>query len=374
MKPFLKIVLLLGVVLLVTSGLMQAQDTPKPFCGDLSQADCALMTGSDAVMQALDSHSFTLALTVDATSLPDPAFKNVTFHFTGDGTVSLDRNGLPDASKLDPTALSKDPKAIFDLMSKTITHLSTDVRLNLNIPKELQSMMGGTKLPDTVKLNFRLVNGDFFVNTAELAPFYPQAAQMPAWLGINLPDLITAILKQPSFNASMGSFSSSASTDMSSKYTALFSDPKTLAKFVKITRAADSTYATHKVAVFETTIDFAALFALPEMVEAITTQVMAPSGQKLTASDQQMVLPILQQAASMLHFSMTRSIDLEQKYMYQMDAHMVMDFSILKSMFGSPMMFDFKVSITQGDFNSVPAISAPKDGVVIPVESLIPSK
>jgi hypothetical protein len=373
MKQFLRTILLLVVVLLVTSGLLQAQDTPKAFCGDLSQADCALITGSDAVMQALDSHSFKLELTVDATDLPDRTFSNLSFHFTGDGTVSLDRKGLPDVSKLDPSTLSKDPKAIFDLISKSITHLSTDIRLNLELPKQLQPMLGGGNVSKIVKLNMRLVNGDFYVNTAELAPFFPQASQMPAWIGINLPDLITAILKQPSFNASMNSLSSSASTDMSSKYTALFADPKTVAKYLKITRAADSTFESHKVAVFETTVDFVALFTGPEMMQIISDQLPASSA-NISASDEKILTDGLKQVGNALHFSMTRSIDLEQKYLYQTDANLLLDFSFMKSTFGGPMKFDFKISITQGDFNSVPVITAPKGGVVIPVESIIPSK
>src|SRR5438034_1380428 len=114
MKHILKWILLLSIVVLATSGLVAAQKPAATFCGDLSSADCTLLTDAETINNNLDSHSFKLELKIDARGLPDKAFENLSFDFTGSGSVSLGRKGLPDTSGLDATSFSKDPKAIFD--------------------------------------------------------------------------------------------------------------------------------------------------------------------------------------------------------------------------------------------------------------------
>lgn len=376
MKHILKWLLLLSIVVLATSGIIAAQKPPATFCGDLATADCTFLTDAETVNNNLDSHSFKLELKVDATGLPDPAFKNLSFDFTGSGSVSLDRKGLPDTTNLDATSFSKDPKAIFDLISQSITHVSTDAKLVLNIPQQLKSVMGD-RTPKVVNLNFRLVGGTIYLNVAPLADFYPAAKSMPAWIGINIPDAITAMLKQPSFATSMSemsaAMSSSTTTSMNTKFGTFFADPKNMATFLKVKRLADDTYESHKVAVYETTIDFPALFALPEMMQMIEDQAGA-SSRPLTDSDKLMMTTVLQQMGKALQFSMTRSIDLDQKYIYKTEINMNIDLSEAKAAFGTAMNFKFNIVITQDDFNAVPALTAPDGAVVIPAESLFPSQ
>src|SRR6185369_13067619 len=96
MKQFLRIVLLLGVVLLVTSGLVRAQDTPKTFCGDLSKEDCALLTESEAAVKTLESHTFKLDATMDITGIPNMPTDKMSFHLTGSGALATDQKSMPD--------------------------------------------------------------------------------------------------------------------------------------------------------------------------------------------------------------------------------------------------------------------------------------
>ncbi len=371
MKSVLRIVLLLGVMLLVTSGLIQAQDPAQTFCGELSAADCALMTNSEAVMKDLDSHSFKLDMTVGVSGIPDMPADKLSFHLTGSGALAVDQKAMPDMSKLDPATLAKDQTAIFNLIAKAIPYLSADLQFSLEIPPELLKSMGDAKLPETVKLSLRLVDGDIYVKMADLAAFMPQTNDAPEWLGINLPDMVKAILKQPGFSDSMGSMT--AGMGMGSNIAETLSKPETLKGFIKIERLADATVNARQVAVFKTTLDYPAMFELPFMQDMIAQQMKA-SGSKMSEKEMAAVMDMIKGMAKGMQFSSTQSIDLQSKYVHRTDIDMVLDFSSMKEMTGTAMVFSLSAKMTQGDFNSVPAITAPEGGVVIPVESIVPLK
>ncbi len=371
MKQFLRIVLLLGVVLLISSGLVKAQDTIKNFCGDLSKEDCALITGSQAVMKDLASHSFKLDATMSLSGIPNMPTDKMSFHLTGSGALATDQKTLPDMSKLDPGAWAKDPKAIFSLIAKAIPALSADVQLALEIPTELQRTSATTKLPATIKVGLRLVDGVAYVDKGILALVMPEGGTIPEWMGINLPDVLTAILKQPGLSASMSSMTGGMSTG--ANMASMFSDPKTLATFIKIERLADAEVNSHKVAVFKTTLDYAAMFAMPGFQDMIKQQ-MTAAGSKISDASMKAAMDMIQTMAKGMQFSSTQSIDLETQYARQTDISMVLDFSSIKKQMGSAFVMSLDASVTQDDFNSAAAITAPKGAVVVPVESIIPSK
>jgi len=371
MKYVLRIVLFLGVLLLVTSGLVQAKEPAKTFCGNLSEADCTLLSESEAVMKGLDSHSFTLDMTLDMSGILNLSADKMTFHLTGSGATSVDQKAMPDMSKLDPATFAKDQKAIFSLIADAIPYVSADLQLSLSIPAQIRKLSGTAKLPETIKLGLRLVDGVIYVNKDVLALLMPQGSSSPDWMGVNLPDMIKALLKQPGFSASMGSMSSGAS--MGSNFAGMFSDPKVLAGFIKIERLADAEVNSHKVAVFKTTLDYPAMFEMPFMQDMIKQQIAA-SGTKMSDKDLKAIMVMVQDLAKNMQFSMTQNIDLESKYVHQTDMNMVFDLSSLKAQMGSAPVFTLSATVTQADFNSVPSITAPKGGVVIPVESIIPTK
>jgi hypothetical protein len=371
MKQILRIVLLLSVILLISSGLVKAQDPSKTFCGDLSKEDCALVTGSEAVMQSLDSHSFKLDAMMGLTGIPNMPTDKMNLHLTGSGALVTDHKALPDMSKFDPASLMKDQKAIFNLIAGAIPALSADLQFTLEIPAEIRKMPGNTKLPETVKLSLRLVDGNFYVNTADLAMFMPQGKSPADWMGINLPDMITAILKQPNLSTSMSSMTGGMS--MGTNMAGMFSDPKSLGTFIKIERLADAEVNSRKVAVFKTTLDYPAMFAMPGMQDMLKQQMNA-AGTKMSDKDIKVIMDQIQGMAKGLQFSSTQNIDLETKYVHQTDINMVFDFSSMKKQMGSAFVMSLNATVTQDDFNSVPAITAPKGAMVIPVESFLPSK
>jgi len=371
MKSVLRIGILLCVVLLVTSGLVQAQTDTKTYCGDLKAADCTLLTESEAATKALESHSFKLDMTLDVSGLPDMPSDKLSFKLTGSGATAVDQKSMPDMSKFDPSTLSKDPKAIFDLLAKVIPSVSADLEFSLTIPTELTKDMKNTKLPNPLKLHVKLVEGIAYVNVGDFADVVPQLKGAKGWMGMSLPDLMTAVMKQPQFHMNMGGMSSSMA--MSADMTKLFSDPKTFATFIKIERLADSEVGSRKVAVFKTTLDYPAMFAMPAVQEMILQQATA-AGAKLTEKDKTMILDQIQLMAKGMEFSSTQSIDLENKYVLETSINMKLDFSSMKPMMGSAPVITLQGTVTQADFNSVPTITAPEGALVLPVDTVMPSK
>jgi len=371
MKVVLRIVLFLGALLLVTSGLVQAQAPAKTFCGSLAETDCTLLTSSEAVMKSLDSHSFKLDTTLGISGLPNLPTNKLNIHLTGSGAFTVDHKAMPDMTKLDPAAFAKDSKAIFNLLTGIIPNIGADLQFTLDVPAEIRKMPGNAKLPETIKLGLRLVDGDIYVNTADLATFMPHGKSPAAWMGISLPDLINAILKQPQFTASMSSMTGGMS--MGSNIVGIYSDPKTLAGFIKIERLADAVVNSHKVAVFKTTLDYQAMFEMPFMQDMIKQQVAA-AGKTLSDKELKAIMVMVQGLAKGMQFSMTKNIDLESKYVYQTDVNMALDWSSMKAQMGSAFVFTLSATVTQDDFNSVLPITTPKGGVLIPVDSIIPPK
>ena len=214
-----------------------------------------------------------------------------------------------------------------------------------------------------------------YVNKDILALVMPAGQKIPDWMGVNLPDLMTAILKQPQFSAGMSGMtgSMSSSMGMSANMAQMFSDPKNLGTFIKFERLPDAEVNGHKVAVFKTTLDYQAMFAMPAIADLMKQQ-MTAAGSKMSDKDIQAAMTIIQNMGKGMKFSSTQSIDLETKYVHETSLSMVFDMSSLKAQMGSAFVMTMDATVTQADFNSVPAITAPKGGVVIPIESIFPSK
>lgn len=81
------------------------------------------MIESETVMKGLDSRSFKLDMTMGMSGIPNMLTDNIKFHLTGSGTMSLDHKAMPDISKLDPASLTKDQKAIFNLIADVIPYI-----------------------------------------------------------------------------------------------------------------------------------------------------------------------------------------------------------------------------------------------------------
>jgi hypothetical protein len=295
----------------------------------------------------------------------------LTFKLTGNGAFAVDHKAMPDTSKLDPATFAKDQKAIFDLIAKVIPAISGDLHFTLDIPAGLAKETGSKDIPKNITLSLKLVDSVIYVNVSELAEAFPQLKGAKGWMGINLVDVISAVAKEPSFTMFGANMGNGAA--MGSNMSGIFADPKTMGKFLKIERLADGEVDSHKVAVFKTTLDYAAMFDMPEMQDFMKQQ-MAATGSKMSDKDLAAAMLMVRGLARDMEFTVTQNIGLEDKYVYQTDMNMKFDFSSMKAQMGSAIVLTMSATVTQSDFNAVETIAAPEGALVLPVESVIPSK
>lgn len=378
MKSFMRMFLLVGMMVLIASGVVSAQTTPPVFCGDLSEADCTLLKDAQAATLTLESSSFTLDMNFSISGIPDMGADSMTFKLTGSGAMTSDSGLVSHMSAIKPEEIASDPMAIFSLLKDVIPAVGADLQFGLTLPKEvLAQMSSDTKLPETLTLSLKLVDGNIYVNVEELAAYIPNMNGAKGWMGINLPDLLTAVMKQPEFASSMSEMGNMSAMGMNTDMLAQFTDPETLGTFMSIERVDDSEIDGQAVAVYEMTLDYAALMASPIMQEMMVQQQKA-MGNQMSDAEMKEMMSMLEMMGKGITLTMQQYIDLETKYQHGMDMQMRFDMtSMMSSMGGSSSaemqpMIALDMSMRQSDFNAVEPITAPEGALVLPVETFMP--
>ena len=184
MRKFILIVAALAMLSL--SGAVFAQDTtPQTFCGDLSSADCQIVTQSEATMKALDSSSFNFNVSVQLSDLPDvPAMGPITVD--GSGAVS----GMS-ALKIDPATVMADYGAF---LQNVLANFNGNFKLTITVPPELMQQ-ADPSAPNSLTLDVRMVDGVGYLNLDELQPLLNNSS-MKGWYGLDLANLVKALLEQ----------------------------------------------------------------------------------------------------------------------------------------------------------------------------------
>ncbi len=371
MKSFFRLVLLLGIAMLATSGLVSAQTTPAAFCGDLNAADCSLIQDSQAAMTDLESSSFTLDMNMDISGIPEMP-NGLAFSLTGSGLTTTDKSLLAGFSDLDPTKFATDPAAIFDVITDALPAIGADLQFSLTLPQELLKEMGGA-LPETLKLSLKMVDGVLYVNAEELATYIPQMKGAAGWLGIDLAEAVSLVMKQPGFAESLKEMQGMNTGSMNPELMQAFSDPEAIASFMSIERVGDSQVDGKDVAVFEMTLDYAGLMKMPAMQDMMKQQFEA-SGTKMSDAEMEQMLAMMQTIGENITLTVHQQIDPETKYLLQTSMNMSMDMSAIMAAAGgssgaAPKM-NFDMTIGQGDFNSVEEITVPDGAFMLPLNGM----
>lgn len=375
MKSLFRLVLLLGIAMLATSGLVSAQTIPAAFCGDLAEADCSLIQESQAVMMDLESSSFTLDMNVDISGIPEMP-NGLSFNLTGSGATTTDKSLLGDFSNIDPQKFASDPTAIFDVLTDALPAVGADLQFSLTLPdellKELNSEMGG-RLPDTLTLSLKMVDGVLYLNAEELAVYVSQLKGAAGWIGIDLVEAISLVMKQPGFADSLKEMQGMNTTGMNPELMQAFSDPEAIASFMSIERVADAQVEGKDVAVFQMSLDYAALMTMPAMQDLLKQQFEA-SGTEMSEAEMAQMMTMLEAMADNVTFTFEQQIDLETKYMLQTSMSMSMDMAAMMAAAGgssgaSPKII-LDVTIGQGDFNSVEEITVPDGAFMLPLSGM----
>lgn len=366
-----KMISLLMIVLLLLGGAAMAQEAPV-FCGDLAEADCTLLKDSQAAMAALDSSSADFKMNFVIDGVPD-AKGPVSFNLNGSVAYTGGDAARALASDVSPEAMSmEDLGALMTMAADALGVIDLDLKLQLALPAELVAEMGAG-VPSNIDLELKLVDGTGYLNLDTLKALINNPS-LKGWYGLDVVGLLRMMGPQLAATMeSMGGMSGMSAMGMNPELLTMAQDPSWAASFMRIART-DS--GSSDMATFEITVDLGAMYADPAMAKLLRDQMsaqMAASGQKMTEAQLDQMVGMVTNMFQDVEISVVEMIGVTDKYVHNMQITFNMDMAQMMASMGetgpAPKL-SFDMSITQGQFNSVPAITAPENAVVIPLESL----
>jgi len=366
--------LLALLLILCIGGAALAQDNMPVFCGDLSQADCTILTNAKAADKTLDSASFDLKVNTTITNAPNMTGP-MTIGVTGNGSYS----GLAALRNADMmTAMQTDPGAFF---TSFLSNFDGDLTLTVNLPPEVTA--NDPTVPSSLTLQLRLVNGFGYINFDTLQPLLaqmgPGMSSLKGWGGLDLASLLKAALQQmPDMFKNMQTMNGGMDTATMQQFT----DPNFLKQFVTIKRTDAGTGDT---ATFETTVNLGALMALPQMQDMMRQRMQAQS-QTMTQQQMDQVMAMMPQMFQNMTVTVDEEIGLSDSFTHSIHAMINFDTSAMMASMnsmdtlnGTPTpavttpapVVNVDFTLTYTNFNSAPAITAPPNALILPWQTLL---
>ncbi len=199
--------------LLLTSSLVApalAQDsplTPPVLCGELDEADCSILESSSAAMQEVTSYAFDTEYNVFVTGLPDMDVETVDITFGANGMLQIDPDALAAMKAISEASMSGDADAMMaamEGMSAAVIDLYAGIGfdgvVSFSMPEELAALLSEDSevpMPAELSLAFRIVDGMFYMQIADLKAMAPELEEIDAdWIGFDLVGLMEQSLDQ----------------------------------------------------------------------------------------------------------------------------------------------------------------------------------
>lgn len=361
MKRLITIVMLTLMTFMLAT-VVTAQDAPPVFCGNLSAEDCAILEQSQTAMMAVSSASatfnFNLAMS-GIPDLPDPAIISI----TGDGQFSNGTAFLPLAD------LGEDAEVttVVSALATALQAFNGALNVSITIPAELAD-----GIPNTIALNLRLVDGVGYINFDALQPLLNDPS-FTGWGGLDFTGLLNFLLEQQPELFNDPSITDAFSEGFSAGFAAStggFDDPERMADFVTIQRVADEGGA----AVFESSVDFAALLQEPEFADMLREQ-MESQGQSMTDAEFSEALTMVESLFENSSIVVRQAIDPATGYTVGSSGSFNFDLTSVAAMsgdssMGSPIInIDFEVNTS--DVNATSPVTAPEGASLFPYQMML---
>lgn len=327
------LILAMLVMLLMPLAGVSAQADREGFdyCQMAPAPDCQILINSEAAMAEVSSFAFSIDMSLDLVT--DGEGNDSRMLLTGNGRVAADPEtiaALNDMEGLD----SVDVDAMRAGLADLLTGIEGEVSL---LVTEITTDKTGAEVVSETPVNLIMENGVYALDLASLFGASGESIEGMEgfeWLGADLNGAAASILAEaaPSFNTEGGM---------------LNMDESGLAESMTITRLPDGEVNGTAVAVFELSLDYAALL---EVID-ITAVVAGMSAD--AAADQAEVETALEsfQDATLV---IREHIGLEDFYAYRIDI-------AAESAFAS-----FNLGIDLGDFNAPVDVEVPEDAVILP--------
>jgi hypothetical protein len=383
-------------LLLGTFGTAFAQDTTEPFCGDLSEEDCALLQDSQAAMQEVTS--YTSAATYDAmiSGIPGLPADEINVNVAVDGAFALDEAALAASAKF----VGKDQQAVMEALAEDaqpladlLNGLSFDMTLNAELTPELADLLSaqaGLTIPASASVGLIMAGGVLYADLSEFADL----GAPEGWIGVPVGELIQAQIDAGVF-ADAAAQMDPANLDPSTAaalglQSMLMGQGEAFQEYMSVVRGEDAEVGDGQTgAVFDTSVDVAGLVASPAFTDMITALADAGAfeGSGLTAADIEANLPMVSMMAPMLFADLvvgnSVTIGTEDMYVYNTSTEFSWDLAGLIQMAAmsgalppeidasAPMAISFTTNVDNADFNVEQTIEAPADAMMIPVEAMM---
>ena len=387
-----KVISLLAVLVLLLATFGTAMAQAEPYCGDLSDSDCEILTLSQAAMMDVSSYQASATYSAMLAGIPGLPANEVSVDVMVDGAFEMDESamaaaqamaGLPQEEIM--MMISEAPGVLVDLFRGWGFDMVISVEMTPELAAAL-SMEAGMELPDMLSIPMRLVDGNLYVDLTEVAPLAPGTPE--GWIGIPYADLLEEAAAQGAFDDMDSAMSAvDPTTAATLGFQSMLMNPKQFEQFLIVERVDDSGDA--GPAVFVTTFDVTSFVMSPDFAELLKQLVAsgALGSDGPSEADIDQLLPMLGMMGPMifqgLNVDSSVAIELEDFYATDYASEFFWDLSGLIQLAamsgalpegisaGDEMMVDFSTTVVNSDFNAPQSIEAPADAMMIPLEALM---
>jgi hypothetical protein len=367
--------LILVLLLLSVSGAALAQDVPLVLCGDLAEADCALLRDSAAAMQSLNAASARFALQASAANIPDAPVESISIRITGDGAFDLGGAALQ-ALMSDTGTLFENLDQLPDLVANALRAISGDLTVVVFLPDDLRAAIDDPTIPDKFGFSARLVDGFGYLNLSKLAALDTTGELPLGWIGVDLAGLLSRGISEA---LNSGEIDLSMLEEQLGAMQVPMDDPSALFEdYLTIQRVADTTIGDQQAAVFVTTVDVAGLVTSDAYRELLMAQI-EQQGAEISKTEMEQALALIDTIVGSLRIEQSQTIGLDDKFVHQasLTVNWPLDLNVIADMFGGdgprvdPIDISLSFSASMSDFNAITPITAPENASVISVDEMI---
>ena len=400
-----KIVSLLLVVVLLLASFSTALAQAEPFCGDLSDEDCALLTTAAANMMDVASYQAAAEYSATLVGVPGLPLSEASVNVMVDGAFAYDDAALAAAAALADVQTQEDIAAVMVESPEVILDFyngwSFDMVIAAEISADLAAALSadaGVAIPEAFSVPLILVDGVLYVDVTDVAPLIDGMQDMTGWIGFEFGPVIEAAAEQGMFEeaaaqmdpAAMSGGMDPASAAAFAGVQAMMSDPKAFEPYTSVVRGDDDVINDADVAVFVSSLDIAGLISSPEFVELIKG--LAASGalgeDAPSAADIDQAMMMLGMMGPMIFEGLvvenTTAVNIEepnfvvaQASVFSWDLAGLMQMAAMSGAVPADMMpsgasmVEFVTTVVNSAFNEPQEITAPADALMVPAESMM---
>lgn len=375
-------------------------DTTVPFvlCGELDDADCAILEESALAMLDVTSSAFDVQFDASIGGIPELPADPIEFSVTMTGQWAVDDRAkdairrLGTLTSADPAAAAQTlaaqmPEAIVDLYGG----LNLDASLTWSMPQDVADLIAAdadVPFPPSLTWNVRMVDGMMYVDLSDFKALSPELNTVKAdWIGFDMVGLMQMSLdqSQQSGDSPGNAFATGVATGAVTTQMI-----KLMQEFVTVERLDDVSVDNQTAAVFHYTPDLVGFLSSKTFRTEFAKFAAAAAGPNDNST------PELEKNLSMLGFAApmifrdltvgsTTTIGLDDSYAYASQTEFKWDLSgllqlaamsdaSLANMLSEDVTpaINFALDATYSQYNDALEFAAPEDVEIIPLDQMMP--